>query len=181
MTNRAAAVRYARALFDVALKESDPQAVEQELAAFVALVQGHDQLAKVAVNPAVPAPRKAALVAELAARAGLSPVTARLLGLLATRDRLVLLPDLLEQYRQRVLDHQQVARATVTTAVPLTGESVAALGRAFARVTGRQVQVTPRVDPGVIGGVVAQIGSVVYDGSVRRQLERIREALTEGT
>jgi F-type H+-transporting ATPase subunit delta len=181
MTNRAAAARYAKALFDVALKETDPQAVERELAAFVALVQGHEQLAKVVVNPAVPAPRKAGLIADLAARAGLSPVTTRLLGVLASRDRLVLLPDVVEQYGQRVLDHQRVARATVTTAVPLPSESVAALGRAFARVTGRQVQVTPRVDPGVIGGVIAQIGSVVYDGSVRRQLERIRQALTEGT
>ena len=181
MTNRLAAARYGRALFDVALKEADPQAVERELAAFVEMVQGHDQLGKVLVNPAIPAPRKRALVGELSALAALSPVTSRLLGLLAERDRLVLLADVLEEYRRRLLDHQQVVRAVVTTAVPLAADRVSALGQAFARVTGRQVQVTASVDPALIGGVVARIGSVVYDGSVRRQLERIREALTEGT
>jgi F-type H+-transporting ATPase subunit delta len=179
VTNRSAASRYARALFDVARRESDPQAVERELAAFVDLVRGHEQLGKVLVNPAIPAPRKRALVGELAARAGLSAVTAKLLTLLAERDRLVLVGDLLEQYQQRLLDHQQVVRAAVTTAVPLPAESVPALAQAFARVTGRRVQVTTAVDPAVIGGVVARIGSVVYDGTVRRQLERIREALTQ--
>jgi F-type H+-transporting ATPase subunit delta len=181
VTNRSAASRYARALFEVALKESDPQEVERELTSFVDLVRGHDQLGRVLVNPAVPAPRKRALVAELAAQMGLSTVTAKLLGLLADRDRLVLMGDLLEDYRQRLLDHQQVVRAAVTTAVPLPADSAAALAQAFGRVTGRRVQLTMAVDPAVIGGVVARLGSVVYDGSVRHQLERIREALTQET
>ena len=181
MTNRAAAVRYARALFDVAVKEADPRAVERELAAFVELVQGHELLGKVLANPAVPAPRKQAVVEQLAARAGLSAIVSRLLRLLARRDRLVLLADLLEEYRRRVLDYQNIVRAEVTTAVPLDADHVAALGQAFARVTGRQVQVTAGVDPAVLGGVVARVGSMVYDGSVRRHLERLRKALTEGT
>ncbi len=181
MTDRPAASRYARALLDVALKESDPQQVERELTSFVDLVRGHDELGKVVVNPAIPAPRKRALVAALAAQAGFSTVTAKLLGLLADRDRLALIGDLLEDYRQRLLDHQQVVRAAVTTAVPLAAESAAALAQAFSRVTGQQVQMTTTVDPAVIGGVVARIGSVVYDGSVKRQLERIRETLTEET
>ncbi len=181
MTNRAAAARYARALFDVALKEAEPQAVERELSAFLDLVRGHEQLSRVLVTPAVPAPRKQALVSALASRTALSPVTSKLLVLLASRDRLVLLADLVDEFRRRLLDHQRVVRAAVTTAVPLPPERVAALGRAFEKVTGRQVQVTAGVDPAVIGGVVARIGSVVYDGSVKRHLERIREALTEGT
>ena len=72
-------------------------------------------------------------------------------------------------------------RAEVTTAVPLPAERVQALARAFGGVTGRRVLVTTRVDPEVIGGVVTRVGSTVYDGSVRRHLERIREGLTAGT
>ncbi len=181
MTNRAAAARYARALFDVAAKEADLRAVERELTEFVDLVRGHELLSKVLVNPAIPAPRKQALVSALSALAGLSPLTSKLLALIASRDRLVLLGDLVDEFRQRVLDHEQVVRAAVTTAVPLAADRVSAIGQAFARVTGRQVQVTAGVDPAVIGGVVARIGSVVYDGSVKRHLERIREALTAGT
>jgi len=138
-------------------------------------------LAKVLANAAVPAPRKRALVEQLTARAVLSAMVSRLLSLLAERDRLVLLADLLEAYRQRLLDHQGIVRAEVTSAVPLDAGQIAALGQAFARVTGRQVQVTAGVDPAALGGVVTRIGSVVYDGSVRRQLERLREGLTEGT
>ncbi len=181
MTNRAAAARYARALFDVALEEAEPQAVERELSGFLELVRGHEQLSRVLAHPAVPAPRKQALVSELASRAGLSPATSKLLALLAARDRLALLGDVADEFRRRLLDHQKVVRAAVTTAVPLSADRVAALGRAFEKVTGRRVQVTAGVDPAVIGGVVARIGSVVYDGSVKRQLERIREALTQGT
>ena len=181
MTNRMAAARYARALFDVSLKESNPQAVEQELAAFVGLVTQHDLLQRLLTNPAIPVSQKSAVMARLTDRAGLSTPLSKLLALLAGRDRLALLPDLLDQYRQRLLDHEGVVRAEVTTAVPLPAERVEALARAFAGVTGRRVLVTTRVDPEVIGGVITKVGSTVYDGSVRRHLERIREALTAGT
>lgn len=181
MTNRMSAARYARALFDVSLKESDPKAIEGELAAFVGLVTGHELLHRLLTNPAVPVPRKSAAIVELAGRAGLSAPLAKLVVLLAGRDRLALLPDLLDQYRQRLLDHEGVVRAEVTTAVPLPAERVQALARAFGGVTGRRVLVTTRIDPEVIGGVVTRVGSTVYDGSVRRHLERIREGLTAGT
>jgi F-type H+-transporting ATPase subunit delta len=181
MTNRAAADRYAKALFEVARRESEPQAVERELAAFVGLVRGHDVLSRVLTNPAVPTPRKRAVVAELASRGDLQSVVRKLLDLLAERDRLQILPDLLGAFRQRLLDHLKIAQAEVTTAVPLAADRVEALGRALAAVTGRQVAVTAHVDPVIIGGVVARIGSTVYDGSVQRQLERMRETLRHET
>ena len=181
MTNRAAAARYARALFDVALKESDPQVVEQELAAFVALVAGHDLLKKLLTNPAVPVARK-----RPSWRSSWRGPRCRR----SWRNCWRCWPSAiawccsrtcLEQYRQRLLDHEGVVRAEVTTAVPLPAERVQALAHAFGGVTGRRVLVTTRVDPEVIGGVVTRVGSTVYDGSVRRHLERIREGLTAGT
>jgi len=181
VTNRAAAARYARALFDVVLKESDVAAVERELAAFVDLIAGHDLLSKVLANPAVPAPRKQAVVEQIAARASLQAPLAKLLALLAARDRLGLLADVRDEYRQCFLDHQKIIRAEVTTAVPLPPDRVEALQLAFSGITGRTVLVSASVDPAVIGGVVARLGSTVYDGSVRRHLERLREALTGGT
>ena len=69
-------------------------------------------------------------------------------------------------------------RAVVTSAVPLDTDRAAALERALAGVTGRTVLVSASTDPSIVGGVVAQIGSMVYDGSVRRQLEKFRERLT---
>jgi F-type H+-transporting ATPase subunit delta len=182
LTNRSSAARYAKALLDVCRKEGDPQAVERDLAAFVSLADGHPELARALVNPAIPVQRKTALVGELLARVPpVSPILGKLLLLLAGRDRLVLLPDLLEDYRRRLMDFQNIVRAEVTSAVPLPPGAALAIERAIAARTGRAVAMTTRVDPGVLGGVVTRIGSVVYDGSVKRQLEKMKDALTSAT
>ena len=177
MTHQAAARRYARALFDVALVEADPQAVGRDLASFAALVAGHAELRRVLTSPAVPSPRKRALVNDLAGRAALAPPLAKLLGLLADRGRLALLPQITEEYQARLRDHLHVAEAHVTTAVPLGDEGRLAIERGLRGLTGRSVAMTTEVDPEILGGVVARIGSTVYDGSLRRQLERMREKL----
>ena len=182
MTNRTAAARYARALLDVAVKEgqADLRGIESQLAAFADLFTAHPALAKVLLNPAVPAPRKKAAVAEVVARAKPAPVLGKLLVLLAERDRLVLLPDLLASYRERLLDHLKIVRAEVTTAVPLASDRAKAVEQSLAALTGRTVTLATSVDPSIIGGVVARIGSTVYDGSVARQLERMKTQLIEG-
>jgi F-type H+-transporting ATPase subunit delta len=181
MSNRSAASRYARALLDVAVKEADPAAVERELNGFARLLTDYPALGRALTNPAIPPARKRAVVSELLARTdGLPPVLSKLLLLLAERDRLVLLPDLAEAYSQRLMDHQQVVRADVVSAVPLPDDRRAALVNSLAEATGRRVSLTSRVDPAIIGGIVARIGSFVYDGSVTRQLERMKEKLVEG-
>lgn len=182
MTNRAAAARYARALLDVAVAESaDLRLIDEQLAGYVALLKANPLLEKVLLNPAVPVSRKRGVAQALAAKAKTQPVLAKLLELLADRDRLVLLPDLDAAYRERLLDHLKVARADVTTAMPLTADRENAIERALSQATGRTVSLSTRVDPSIIGGVVARIGSTVYDGSVSRQLEKMRERLVEGS
>lgn len=181
MTARAAAARYARALLDVAIKEGDPRQVEHDLVAFADLIGRHAELQKTLANPAVPAPRKRAIVEALVARAeGMSPIVVRLLALVAERDRLVLLPDLVAAYRDRLRQHQGVVEAEVTTALPLAEDRARALEASLAAATGNQVTMVAHVDSSILGGVVARIGSTVYDGSVRRQLEKMKEKLAEG-
>jgi F-type H+-transporting ATPase subunit delta len=180
MTSRAAAIRYARALFDVASKETDVQQAGRDLEGFARLVASNAQLERVIANPAIPAPRKRALVDELLTRAGAVAVpVAKLLKLLADRDRLVLLPELAAAYRERLMEHAKIVRAEVVTAVDLPADRVAALQQGLASATGRQVQLENRVDPSIIGGAITRIGSTVYDGSVTRQLERMKDALTQ--
>ena len=179
MTYRAAATRYARALFDVAAKEADLQQVERELADFTGVVSGHEALGRVLSNPAVPAPRKRALVAELLKDAGLSPVVSKLLLMLAERDRMVLLPEIAAAYRLRLMDHAKIVRAEVATAVPLPADRLQALKDGLSAATGRDVHLENRVDPAIIGGAVARIGSTVFDGSITTQLQKLREALVQ--
>jgi F-type H+-transporting ATPase subunit delta len=180
MTSRVAAARYARALLEVVLKEADAEAAERELGGFVGLLKGHPELEKPLINPAVPAARKLGVVTALAERSRLSPVVTRLLQRLAERDQLQLLPDVLAAFRTRLMDHLGVVAAEVTTAVPLPEDRTAALRDALAAATGKRVVVTVHTDPAIIGGVVARVGGTIYDGSVTRQLERMKEKLAEG-
>ena len=180
MTNHTAAARYARALFDVSVKNRDLRQVEADLAGFADLIDGHETLSRVLLNPAIPTARKRAIVDALLSRLGeVTPPVAKLLTLLAERDRLGLLPEVLRSYRARLLDHLGVIEAQVTTAQPLTPERAAAIERSLAHVSGRKVAMATDVDPGLLGGIVARLGTTVYDGSVARHLERIRHNLLE--
>jgi F-type H+-transporting ATPase subunit delta len=182
MTPRAAAKRYARALFDVVLAEGDVQQAGRELSAFAGLLEEHDTLQRVLANPAVPAPRKRAVIKEVLARVGqVTPALGKLLLMLAERDRFVLVPHVAAAYRERLLDHAQVVRADVTTAVTLPADRLSALEAGLARATGRQVQLEHRVDPAILGGAVTRIGSTVYDGSLTRQLQKMQEAISQGS
>lgn len=181
MTSRAAATRYARALFDVVLKESgDVEQVGRDLDAFARMVAGNTDLARVLSNPAIPTARKRGVIEQLLARSGtLSPVLSKILLLLADRDRLRILPDLAAGYRERLMQHAQVVRAEVVTATPIPADRVAALKAGLARATGRDVQLESRVDPSLIGGAVTRVGSTVYDGSIATQLRRMKDRLTD--
>ena len=180
MTNRTVAARYARALFDVSVKDRDPQQVDAELARFSDLVDGHETLRRLLLSPALPTARKRAIVAELLVRLGeVLPPVSKLVMLLAERDRFGLLPDILRSYRARLRDHLGVVQAQVTTAKPLTPERTAAIKQRLADASGCKVSLTTDVEPELLGGVVARVGTTVYDASVVRHLERMRETLVE--
>jgi F-type H+-transporting ATPase subunit delta len=164
------------------MTEADPQKVGQDLSGFAALLSEHEMLGKVLLNPAVSTARKRAVVSQITTRTdGMTPAVARLLILLAERDRLRVLPQVVEAYGQRLMDHLKMARAEVTTAEPLLPDRTEALRRSLVAATGLQVSLVTHVKPAILGGVVARVGGTVYDGSIARQLERMKDRLLEGT
>jgi F-type H+-transporting ATPase subunit delta len=179
MTNRAAAGRFARALFDVS-RDSDPERTGRELDGFVDLVGNHPELLRTLTSAALPPTVKQNVIAELLKLQPLSGPLGRVLNLLAERDQIALVPLIAEQYQQRLLDHKQIVQAQVTTAVALAPDRAAALEQSLSAATGKQVVVTTKVDPSIIGGVIAKIGSRVYDGSVAHHLTRVKEQLIAG-
>lgn len=179
MTQKTAAARYARALLDVATKESaDLDKIATDLDDFIKFLKAQPALERVLLNPAVPAPRKRAAMVEITKLARLSPVVSKLLVLLADRDRLGLLTDLAAAYHDMLADRQQVVGAEIISAEPLPRQRVEAIEKRLATITGKRVVMTTRVDKEIIGGVVARVGSTVYDASVATQLKKIRERLT---
>jgi F-type H+-transporting ATPase subunit delta len=177
MSARAPATRYAKALLDVSATDADAERVERDLAAFVAAMEGHHDLRLALTAPSVPASGKRGVVTALAARLGLGPTTLKALQLLAERDRLGMTGDLLAVYRERLLERRKIVRAEVRSAVPLAPEALAAITTRLGAITGKTVAVDTSVDPSLVGGVVAKVGSTVYDGSVRTQLEKLKKQL----
>lgn len=179
MSMRASAARYARALLDITITESDPVAAEKDLAAFVDLVQRHPDLQRTFANPVVSATAKRAVVQQLLERSQHTPPAGKLLLLLAARGRIELVPAVLDVYRELLMEHRKVIQAEVTTAAPLTPERVSELQQRLAKITGRAVTMTTRVDQAIIGGIVTRIGGTVYDGSFATQLAKVRDRLSE--
>jgi F-type H+-transporting ATPase subunit delta len=179
MSTRTSAARYARALFEITIKESDLAAAERDLAGFVDLVKQHPDLQRALANPVVSASAKREVVQQILDRGTPTAPAAKLLLLLASRGRLELTPTILDVYRERLMEHRQVIRAEVTTAAPLSPERVTEMQQRLAAITGRSVTMTTKVDEAIIGGVVTRIGSTVYDGSFATQLAKVRETLSE--
>ena len=177
MSGRASAARYARALLDVVIKEADPVRVGQELAGLATLIDGHAELRETLKNPRVPTVAKQKVIGELSQRLSLSSPLAKLLAILAERDRLALVSELNEVYQERLREHEQILQAEVTTAAPIDAAYASTLLDRLQTATGRRVTMTTKVDPTLIGGLVARIGSTVYDGSVSTRLAKIREQL----
>jgi F-type H+-transporting ATPase subunit delta len=126
-------------------------------------------------SPVVPPDRKQAALTELLP--GVSPEMANFLGLLTRRGRLDLLPGILAAFGELAREARGVETATVTTAVPIDERQKTLIASRLTQRIGKTVQVETRVDPAILGGVVAQIGDDVIDGSVRGRLERLRRSL----
>lgn len=178
MSARSAARRYAAVLFEVVSKTGDVTRAERDLTAFVELVAGHAQLQQVLTSPAIPAARKRAIVDAVVAAAGdMTVEVQRLLFMLADRDRLAILGDVAAAYTARLMQHQKVVDAEIVTAQPLADGRRAVLEKALSDASGANVRVKESVNPDIMGGLVARVGSVVFDASLTRQLEKMRQQL----
>lgn len=179
MSLRTSANRYAKALFDVALEEkADLAQVDRDLQAVVAMMQESPEFAAASNRGLTDAARQSLIEAVAKAMSLTTPVT-KLVVLLGQDRKLTYLPDLAAAFRERLLAHQNVVRAEVTSAAPLSADKTKALEDSLAKVTGKKVELSLSVDPELLGGVVTKIGSTVYDGSVKTQLRRMRQELVE--
>ena len=180
MSLRTAANRYAKALFDVSLQEkADLQKIGKDLSEITEVLQENTELLRAAERSGVPDAARKALIEQIADRMGLTPQVKKLLVMLTQGRRLVLVKDLAEAYRERLFAHQNIVRAEVKSATPLSPEKTRALEESLSKVSGKKVELSVSVDPELLGGIVATIGSTVYDGSVKTQLQRLRQELVE--
>jgi F-type H+-transporting ATPase subunit delta len=179
MNERANALRYARELFDVTWRHGQAPTVADELETIVVAARDYQDQVRPLFHPLVPNASKLATIRAFTSKAGISKPTAVLLEALVQFHALHLLGAIATGFRERPNNKQGVVRAKVTTATALPADKAAGLAARLSELTGRQVTLQTHVDPAIIGGVVTQIDSTVYDGSVTRQLARMRQKLVE--
>jgi F-type H+-transporting ATPase subunit delta len=171
---KALAERYAGALVDVAVANKQADQVKQELADFAALVRESPDLQAFLSNPSIARAAKHSAIEAVVTRMGASRTLRNYLFVIVDQRRAGMLIEIQEAF-SRLLDARQgITQAKVTSATELTAKERAELGAALEKLTGDKVQAQFTTDAALIGGAVVQIGSTIYDGSVRTQLERMR-------
>jgi F-type H+-transporting ATPase subunit delta len=179
----AVATRYANALADVITAPKAPARPENvlaELRSFEAVLGSSQELHNALVTPAVSSGRKRAVVAKIGERIGASAVTRNFLFVLVDHRRIADLSNILQSLEVVLDERLGFARAEVLAARELTDAQRTALGAELERISGKRIRARYGVDASLIGGVVARIGSTVYDGSVRGQLNSLGRRLEGG-
>ncbi len=169
-----AAKRYAQAVFELAKERGALDAWETDLARLTELVSAPEARDFFA-SPSVPAERKMAVLDE--ALADRSPETRNLVRLLVERNRIEDIPQISALYQELVRAERGIVFADVTTAEPLNERETQLVREQLKNLVGRDVELRPRVDQSIIGGIIAQVGDQLIDGSVVSQLRRLRNRL----
>jgi F-type H+-transporting ATPase subunit delta len=167
---------YARAMLDVAHAEGMLAEVEDELFRFARTVDGSDDLRMALSDPSLPADRRVAVVQDLLGAKALQTSVA-LAEFIVSAGRAGDLPQIVDRFVELSAAERSKAVAEVRSAVPLTTDQIERLRDALANATNKDVEVRVVVDPSVLGGIVARVGDVVIDGSVRHRLEQLKEQI----
>jgi F-type H+-transporting ATPase subunit delta len=171
--------RYAKALFGLAVESKRVEPWAQSLEALREAVLGSPDLRDVLSNPVYSKEQRRAIVEKLAAALKLDAEPASLLFLLGDRNRLGYLAAVVDTFSDLADAHLGRLRAKVTSAVKLDDQAAQAIADELSRKHGARILLDRAIDPAILGGVVAQVGSLVYDGSVRTQLEDLRKQLKQ--
>ena len=169
--------RYARALFGIGLDAGKFEALGDELGELAELWTGSDELRQALENPVFKPEEKRAVLQTILPKVAPTPEVQRFVLLLLDRRRIMLLPAIARAYRDLTDAHVGRVRAEVTSAEELAPATLDRVRRSLEQRTGKKVIVTAKVDRDLIGGVVARVGDLVLDGSVRTQLEDLRSRL----
>jgi F-type H+-transporting ATPase subunit delta len=174
MSVQTVARRYAAALADVVLQRGEAREVQQELAVWAEMLQAHQNLRDVFGNPTIPLDKKRKVLNRLIELSKPRDTTANFLKVLLQNQRLTELREINKRFAHVLDERAGLVAATVTTARPIPSNVHDRLEASLASLTGKKVRIDFVTDPNLIGGVVTRIGSTVYDGSVRNQLEQMR-------
>jgi F-type H+-transporting ATPase subunit delta len=171
--------RYATALFELSLENNAVDAVKQDLDRFDALIAESEDLRRLVRSPVFSADAQGKALGAVLDKAGIGGLTAKFLKVIAANRRLFAVHDIVRAYRALVARHHGEVTAQITVAEALSDAHRVALTDALKSVTGKDVGLDVKVDPGIIGGLVVKLGSRMVDSSLRTKLNSIKHAMKE--
>lgn len=181
MRRSAAARRYARALFSLAREAQSTDAARGELSAMAGLFEESAELSQALFRPLHPVEQRRGVLDGVCQRLGTSETVRHFLAFLIDQRRLVDFDTIREEFERLADAAAGRTHASVVTASPLSDDQRERLTRALSQRTGQQVELRVEVDPSLVGGAIARVGTVVFDGSLETQLARLRSSLTRGS
>ncbi len=179
MSQRVIARRFALALSDTIAQDDGLRSMEQEVGRFAAAVEQVPELEEYLVGPLVPAERKREAAVAVLEFQGASERCRRFVLLLLERHRVVLVPLIAEEFSAVVRDRLGIVDAEVTSAMPMDDAMQERTRAALVQLARKEVRASFNVDPSLVGGLRARIGSTIYDGSVRGRMEKLRERIVK--
>ena len=178
MSLQTVARRYALALADVAIERGEEREVQAEISSWAALIESNPQLREVFANPTIAYEQKRAVLEDLISRTKVRQTTVGFLKVLLKNQRLSELKEVADRFANVLDERSGVVAANVMTAREVPEKSKKALQDALVTATGKIVRLNFTTDEKIIGGMVTHVGSTVFDGSVRTQLERLAVQLS---
>jgi F-type H+-transporting ATPase subunit delta len=176
----AVAQRYAHALVDIVMSPGSvlkPEDAQGQLAAVEGLLQESPELRTALLTPAIPTSRKRAVMATLLEKLGVSTLIRNFVYVIVDHRRIAIFEDIREAFERQLDERLGFLRAEIASAAALNAARSAGLEAELSKLTGKRMRLRFDVDPSLIGGVVAHIGSTVYDGSVRGELRELGRKL----
>ncbi|MFN3198445.1 MAG: ATP synthase F1 subunit delta [Bradymonadia bacterium] len=173
--------RYAQALLEIGLEKKNFEQLGRELDRVSKLFANSDELAELMRNPSFNVDSRKAVLGELLKRVMVSPITRNFLFLLTDRNRIRHLPEITRAYHDLTDSMSGRQRARVTVATPLSDADQSRLKSALQKITNQQIVLEIKEDPSILGGIITHVGGKVYDGSVRTQLENMKQRIREAS
>jgi F-type H+-transporting ATPase subunit delta len=174
---RIIAKRYARALVELSEEKKTVDKTKADLAAFVGAVDALPAMQKLFASPVFTPENKKAVIKDLAGKLSMQPTTQRFVEHLAETGRIRYVKDVNEAFQEILAERQNRAAVRLTTAVTINNGDLAEIKQKLEGLTGKQVDIDSQVDTTLIGGAKAQIGSTIYDGTIKNQLNKMRNQL----
>jgi F-type H+-transporting ATPase subunit delta len=180
MRNIAVARRYAKALMLIGQTGKDADEYAQELSAVAGVFENHKELMEVLLNPLYGRSERKKLLITVVDGMSVSETMKAYIMLLFDKRRIDLISEINNNYQKLVDEVKNIGRAVITSASPLSEDTIEKLKSALSKKTGKQIEVELKNDPEIIGGIITVIGDLVYDGSIKTQLENMKESFKRG-